>query len=322
MNILITSISRKVSLVESFKKALMKEGGGKVFAADMSPYAAGLYMADDYILVPKSDDPDFVHILLKICQRKKIGLLIPTRDEELPFFAEHKEKFLQIGTVVMIPSPKTVSICQDKCRFHEFCLANGFRAAIKLKFENTCDMRYPVFARPRVGKGSKGAARINSHDELDLYLRHTPDAIIQEFVEAPEFTIDLFADLKGNVLSAVPRQRIITFGGESFVTRTRKNHLIINESVRLSKTLDLVGHNTIQCFLDKDEVKLIEVNPRFGGAAHLSFAAGAPSPLFLVQLLKGKKIDTMLNKFKDNYVMLRYTQDIFITEEKLGKASF
>jgi hypothetical protein len=64
-------------------------------------------------------------------------------------------------------------------------------------------------------------------------------------------------------------------------------------------------------------VKFIEVNPRFGGGAHLGFAAGAPTPLFLVKLLKGEILKPRIGKFKDNYFMLRYTEDMFFDLELL-----
>jgi len=49
----------------------------------------------------------------------------------------------------------------------------------------------------------------------------------------------------------------------------------------------------------------------------LGFAAGADTPLYLIQLVKGKKLRSRIGRFKDNLVMLRYTEDIFIDEKKL-----
>ena len=323
MNILITSASRKVSLIRAFQQALAQEGGGKVITVDASPLAPALYFADEHYLVPPSYKPEFLTVMLGLCGQLNIRLLVPTRDEELPFFAEHKEKFADVGTLVMVPDPAAVRICQDKKLFIKFCQENSF--APPKSYESVdlpVGVEFPLFIKPLRGKGGRQAIRVSSKEEFELILKQMPDAIIQEFVQAPEYTIDLFADFSGRVISVVPRERIRIFGGESFVSKTSKNPVLIQEAIRLATKLQLIGHNTIQCFLDHDMVKFIEVNPRFGGAAHLGFAAGAPTPLFLIKLLKGETLKPRIGEFKDNYIMLRYTEDLFLDAESLTNRMF
>jgi len=317
MNVLITSASRKVSLVRAFQKALAGEGGGKVIAVDTSPYAAALYVADDHYLVPPSREPEFLGALLTLCRQHDISLIVPTRDEELPLFAENKGRFTSAGVSVTVPDPDAVRACQDKREFVDFCRANGFSTPATYARTDVPE-KFPLFVKPRRGKGGQQATRVDSGDELALFLRRMPDAIIQEFVQAPEYTIDLFADFSTTVISVVPRERIRVVAGESFVSRTRKDPLLIQEAVRLSTALRLTGHNTIQCFYEDPLVRFIEVNPRFGGGANLGFAAGAPTPRFLVKLLKGERVEPRIGVFKDRYTMLRYTEDLFLDEVDLS----
>lgn len=318
MNVLITSASRKVSLVKSFMTALAAEGGGKVIAADASPLAAALYFADEHHLVPKSQEPGFVDTMIALCRSLSVGLLIPTRDEELPVYAQHKEAFAEIGVMIMASSPEAIRLCQDKRAFLEFCRDRGF--AVPKTYadpDSLTDSDFPVFVKPRTGKGSRQTERVGSKQELAIVLRGMGDAIIQEYIDLPEFTIDLFADFNGVVISAVPRERIYTFGGESFITRTVNDSRLIQEAERLATELRLIGHNTIQCFYDGERVRFIEVNPRFGGAAHLGFAAGADTPRFLIKLLTNQPVEPQLGRFKDDYYMLRFTEDIFMPAESL-----
>lgn len=323
MNILITSISREVSLVRAFQQALAQEGGGKVIAVDMSPLAPALYLADEYYLVPPSHKTEFLTVMLRLCEQLDVKLLVSPRDEELPFFAEHKEKFASVGTFVMVSDPAAIRICQDKKLFVKFCRENGF--AIPKSYDGLdlpIDVEFPLFVKPRYGKGGRQAASINSREELEMVLEQMPDALVQEFVRAAEYTIDLFADFSGRVISVVPRERIHIVGGESYVTKTSKNPVLIQEATRLAEKLRLIGHNTIQCFYDDNIVKFTEINPRFGGAAHLGFAAGAPTPLYLIKLLKGETLQPRIGQFKDNYVMLRYTEDLFLDAESLTNRMF
>lgn len=323
MNILITSVSRKVSLVKSFKDALAREGGGKVIAVDVTAYASGLYIADEHYLVPLSIEPMFIDTMLDLCKTCRVDLLIPTRDEELPLFAEYKDKFQALGTTVMVSGLQSIQICCDKKLFQEFCRDHGF--VTPRCFEDPSligDDDFPLFVKPRFGKGGAGSGRIDTREELESSLRKEPDIIVQTYIHSREYTVDTFCDFSGTVISVVPRERLWVWAGESFTGKTYKNVAIMAETARLATKLDLIGHNTIQCFFDGEDVRFIEVNPRFGGGAALGFAAGAPTPLFLVQVMKGRTLAPCIGEFKDNLLMLRYTDDLFLDADSLVARKF
>src|SRR5690606_24923440 len=133
-----------------------------------------------------------------------------------------------------------------------------------------------------------------------------------EFLDWPEYTIDLFADFEGNVISVVPRRRVMVVSGESYVSATTRNDRLVEASIVLAKKLELVGHNTLQAFCQGSDVKWIEVNPRFGGACNLGFQAGAHTPSMLVLLVAGEKLSPQIGEYAVDLVMLRYTQDLFV----------
>src|SRR3990167_7707167 len=285
LNILITSASRKVSLVKSFQQALKEEGlGGFVVAADSSPDSASMQLADMGAIVPtlpnNGTDYEFFKSIAEICIQMGIGLVVPTRDGELPF-----------------------------C---DFCVSNNL--SVPQKIDDVT--RLPVFVKARNGHGGNSAARADTLPELFALRRRYGESITQENINAPEYTIDVFSDSNSKVLSVVPRQRIKIMGGESWVGRTEKNADIMRESQRLAEALKLKYHSVIQCFYDNGIVKFIEVNPRFGGASNCSFVAGANSPRWLVQLATGRDVTAPpIGDFLDNLTMLRYSQDTFVYPE-------
>lgn len=319
-NVLITSASRKVSLVRSFRSALRRHGGGSVIAADISPNAPALYLADRHFLVSRSSTPQFIPELLRLCQQEHVSLLIPTRDEELPLFAEAREQFEQVGIRVLVASPETVRLCQDKTAFLSFCEKHGHAIPCTYPGETWREAKFPLFIKPRFGKGGKGAVRVADETELHTLLKSAGEWIIQECISAPEYTVDLLADFQGRVISAVPRAREFVLAGESYVSRTVNEPRLIEQSARLAADLGLVGHNTIQCFWDGKEAKFIEVNPRFGGAAALGIAAGADTPLMLLKLLGGESLPPCLGNFEPDLVMLRFTDDLFLKGSTLACA--
>lgn len=313
MNILITSASRKVSLIKAFKDALKKEGGGKVIATDISPLSAAFYFSDSFYLAPKDSDPFFIAKLLAVCKKRQIKLIVPTRDEELIIFAENKEKFQKIGTEIMVSNLKAVDICSDKLKFLNFCKDNNFDSpkVYQLSDIKNKKVKFPVFLNDRFGKSSKKAFKASNLDEVKAFLKIIKNPIIVDYIAQKEYTIDLFADFFGNVISVVPRERISVFGGESFVGKTVKNEILMNFAIKIANKLKLIGHNTIQCFFDGKTVTFIEVNPRYGGGATLGFAAGVNTPRFLIKILKGDILTPQIGVFKEGLVMMRYLEDFF-----------
>jgi carbamoyl-phosphate synthase large subunit len=312
MNVMITSVSRKVTLVRAFQSALDREGGGNVVAVDASRQSAALYEANIHQIAPYGLDSSFLDFVLKTGHKYNIKLIIPTRDEEVEFFSSHKSIIENAGMIVVTPSPRSVEVCQDKKLFIRHCLREDIKVP-EVKDDPEGVDGFPVFVRGRFGKGGSSAYKVESEEELQTVLSKIEDPIVQEHVDAPEYTVDLFATFEGEVISVVPRERIHVFGGESFVGRTVRDDQIISETVRLSESLNLVGHNTIQCFRrENGEVHFIEVNPRYGGGASLGFAAGAFTPQDLVRLLQDKPVSTRIGEFKEGRTMLRYTQDLFL----------
>ena len=204
MNVLITSASRKVGLVRAFQAALTRHGGGSVIAVDTNACAPALYVADRHFLVLPGDDVHFLEEIAQLCQRERVGLIIPTRDEELPVFAEGRKPLEQQGIRVMVPAAETVRLCQDKAAFVEFCRSHNIPTPRTYRSDEWRSAKFPLFVKPRFGKGAQGARVVRTENELREIVRDADDWVIQEFVDCPEYTVDLLADFDGRVLSAVP----------------------------------------------------------------------------------------------------------------------
>jgi carbamoyl-phosphate synthase large subunit len=314
-NVLITSASRKVLLVRAFREALARLGGGRVVAADISPLSAALFEADVARLLPRSDDPAFLAALSRLCRDEGVGLVIPTRDEELPVLAAAREQFADEGTLALVSDPVAVATCRDKVRFKAAVDVAGLDGPTG--YEDPVLAPLPAFVKPRFGKGGLGARVVTTREELIAAVTGLgEDAVIQELVEAPEFTIDVFVDLGGRAISCVPRERILVVAGESVVSRTVKDPALVEATLRLVGSIGLVGHLTVQAFRTVDRIAFIEINPRYGGAANLGFAAGAPTPEFAIRLARGERLDPRLDAYEAGLVMLRHSEDRFVRRDE------
>ncbi|MGH2408584.1 MAG: ATP-grasp domain-containing protein [Candidatus Limnocylindrales bacterium] len=315
-NVLILSASRKVLLVRAFQEAVRAAGAGQVLAADIDPFAAALRVADGARIVPRSEDPAFVPALLELCAADQVGLVVPTRDEELPKLAAARDRFLVGGTLVLVSAPAPIETCADKRRFSAAVRAAGL--ATPATYEDPATVRLPAFVKPRRGKGGDRTARVDTPAELAAALATAgADAIVQELIDAPEFTIDVFLDLAGQPISCVPRERIAVVAGESVVSRTVRDPELSAAALQLCTAIGLIGHVTVQAFRTPDSILFIEVNPRYGGAANLGFQAGAPSPEYALALARGERVAPRLGRYEAGLVMLRYADDLLVRDADL-----
>jgi carbamoyl-phosphate synthase large subunit len=318
MNVLILSAAAKVLLVEAFQAAVA-DRGGRVFAADIAPDSAALHVADQGLILPRSQEPGFIPALKRVCREHRIGLVVPTRDAELPVLAPWRNEFAAGGTTIPVASADTIALCQDKRRFAAFCEAEGFPIA-RTYGSDVEPARFPIFIRPATGAGGVGARRVDDAEEWRNLGAERAGLIIQDFVEAEEYTVDTLMDLEGHPIQAVARRRLLVRGGEAQKSRVENVPALSDLALALGARLRLVGHNVIQCFRDRAGTpNLIEVNPRFGGASNLSIVAGLDSPRRLVDLVAGDWSALAPRPIRHGLGMLRYSRDVIVEPDEIAR---
>jgi carbamoyl-phosphate synthase large subunit len=307
---LITSAGRRVSLVKSFQKILKKYNiEGKVYTTDMNPILSSACQASDgFIEVPRVTDKSYLDVLKQICIEKKISIVVPTIDTELSLLAEVKKEFLNIGVFLAVSEKYICDTFYLKDTTERFFIDNGFDTP-KIVDINNCE--YPIFAKLNNSSCSIGATIVYNKEQAEE-LSLNSNYIFQEFIDADEYTIDLFIDKNSKVISIVPRLRIEVRAGEVSKAKTVKDREIIDSIKQLASKLDgAYGCITVQLFKKEDRIVFIEINPRFGGGYPLSYLSGANFADYLIK--DYLNIDLEYNEnWKENNIMLRYDSEIII----------
>jgi carbamoyl-phosphate synthase large subunit len=315
LNILITAASRRVPLIQSFARALKKlEIPGCVITTDMNNLSPGLYFSDKHYLVPLTNDPEYIPILESIAAAERIGLIVPTIDDELPVFGACSDSFRHKGIRVAVSGERTGLVCNDKRLTSEFFRSKGIPFAetwlpSELDFAG---LSYPLFLKPRTGRGSVGAYAIRNERELRFFLDYVPDSVVQEYLPGREFTIDVLADFSGRIVSVVPRERLLIRSGVSDRGRTWKDPGLMELGARVAEMLEIRGPANIQVKWQDGNATLFEVNPRFSGGIPLTIAAGADFPALLIEMCLGREIRPQLGMFTDGLTMSCYEAAIFL----------
>lgn len=321
VNILFTSSGRRVELIQHFKATYKKLGlDGLVVTADLKDNSPAGKISDVHVLVPRVNDPNYINTLLGICEQYEIDLVIPLIDTELILLAENKHVFAERNIKLLISSVETHEICNDKILSTQFFEDAGFGVPKTYNIEEVLsekEILQPLLIKPANGSSGIGVNKVDTLEELAFFAKHLNNPILQELVEGNEYTIDVYTDFEGNVLTTVPRLRIETRAGEVSKGKTIRNELLMDQAKKVVEALpSAFGCITVQCFLTKDnEVKFIEINPRFGGGAPLSLQAGADYATYLLESVAYGESNFKLDNWTNNLLMLRYDAAIFIEEE-------
>ena len=221
-----------------------------------------------------------------------------------------------LGALVLLPAPEIVDALADKWLAHLLFEERGIGSPATWLPDALPDaLEFPVLVKARHGFGSRGIYRCADRRELDFFLGYTDhDSMVQAACRGEEFSIDVFCDLDGRCLNAVPRTMIESKGGESIKGMTIRDTELIEVGRHVSETLELVGPANIQCFREPDGThRVTDINPRFGGAFPLPTAAGSRYPELAIALAAGERPEPRLGDFRDGLVMTRFFSELVLS---------
>lgn len=251
-----------------------KEAGWHVTGQDLDPNSVALKFCDAIAPPDKENGP--------------FDMILPTRDAEL-----------KSGTHRC--SDETIDICTDKVRFSEWCEANGFLSPKILYTEHTKERGVigAAFVKPRFS---------SSQNKTEGFVECVYSEAI---IGLKEYSIDIFNLFDGTPINIVPRSRDKVLMGESWISTTVEAPILIEEAIRLSKTLGLISHSVIQCFWDGvNRPIIIECNARFGGQSNFAIKSGCNSPLYMLDLINGKEVKPEIGNYKRNLKVYSYREDL------------
>lgn len=305
MNVLLTCAGRRNYLIQFFQSAL--RGRGDVFACDASEYAPALQEADKSFILPAIDHSDYFDKLLSLCQEYQVQILIPLNDLELPYLARERDRFLAIGTFVVVSSSDVVNICFDKWATFEFLRHHGIPApktylslAEARQALKQDEISFPLVIKPRWGSASIGIEYPEDDEEMELAYRfvkkHLSKSIladvsasdpeksilIQECLSGQEYGIDIVNDLDGAYVTTFIKQKLAMRAGETDRAITTRNISLEELGKTIGQKLGHVGNLDCDVIIGQDGFRVLEMNPRFGGGYPFSHIAGANLPAALI----------------------------------------
>ncbi len=316
--LLMTCIGRRVELLNAFRRAADALGINlEVHGTDINKLSPAIHLVDKPHFVDRISSGCYIEQLLNVVRKHKIDLLIPLIDTELALLADATVAFDHAGCVALVSSPSVIETCSDKLATYRVLSDAGidtpvtwtWREALRLKHPT-----FPMFLKPRAGSAGMGNYVVRTPAELKTFGRRVPDAIVQEFVDGDEHTLDVYTGFDGQPRCVVPRKRLEVRTGEVSKGIIVKDEKIMAIGRRVAEVLgECRGVVTVQCMRTKrGRIRVIEINPRLGGGAPLAIHAGADFPKWIMMELCGMKPRIRWAGFRDDIAMLRYDESVFV----------
>jgi carbamoyl-phosphate synthase large subunit len=189
--------------------------------------------ADRLYLTPPVTAAEFESALLRLLDREKIDLVIPSGDGDVLALSTLRHK---LGSRCFLPEAQVIGLCQDKFDLTQFLATRGVPvpATCAVTHLNKVGAIFKQLGRPRllwcrvrVGSRSLGAAPVNTVRQARAWIRYweemrgiPPDRFtLSEYLPGRDFMcMSLWRD--GQMVLVTTFEKLSYFGGESHPSGT------------------------------------------------------------------------------------------------------
>lgn len=166
------------------------------------------YIVGDYHISSPGFNDAFGELLAKYA----IDLVIPTHDSVVLYLSQRKALF---NAKILCAEASAAAVCREKRKQYDVFSDCPFCPAVFKRTES--NLSYPVFIKPNISEGGRGAGIAHNETELKYALgAGNYDYLICEYLPDSEITVDCFTDRKGNLLFTGPRTRERVSDGIAF----------------------------------------------------------------------------------------------------------
>jgi len=256
----------------------------------------GRFVYPNYVnSVPFVDDPGFIPAIRAIVAAHNIDAIYPSMDAVITRLSLAQE---EIGCKVIASPVATTEICLSKKKTYEY-LKDLIR--VPHIFSSLDEVQqYPVFIKPEVGYGSRGAKLILTEVQGRQHLAEYPAALILENLPGEEYTVDCFSDSEGNLLFSRPRKRERISNGISVHTAPVNKRLDEFNAIA-QKINDHLPFRGAWFYQVKEsaggELVLLEIASRLAGSSSLYRNLGVNFALLSVFDAFGHKVSVFHNDY-------------------------
>jgi carbamoyl-phosphate synthase large subunit len=266
---------------------------------------------DEYHQFPwaTTDRESYFRFIKDFCIEHKVDVYYCVVDEEVESMAMHRDELAQIGVTLCVANTDAIVICHNKDKFALWSEQNIPEYCIKryARYEDINDSDFPLFVKPRKGRASIGCAKIDKRSELENYLDDFEEYIVQEYTIGTVIAADIVCCRKTGFIQVCQRQELLrNKNGCGVAVKIVRNEVVEAVCHKIAVLLDLNGVVNAEFFVNDNDVRIIEVNPRIPAGVEYSCLAGLNIVELAYLIASGKEIKDNQELKSNVYYAKRY----------------
>ena len=295
----------------------------RIVGACISEYSKGLYMCDEGYICPFAADKSFLPWVIAFCNEHKIDIVFTGVEENIIQLSKNEATFKENTNAIFVASSyEQLLVGQDKfltCKFLEESGCNFPRYMLWKDVESAKKFAevvgYPVIAKPRNGKSSKGIRVMHTPEEINEQCS-LENYILEQCIgnADSEYTIGCYTDKQGDLQKLfVLRRKLLN--GTTVWAKTVENQAITEECTKICEAFKPKGPLNIQLRLDQDGKPVcFELNVRFSGTTAIRSHFGFQDvKAMILEYVFGEDISKCFD-FKSGEVF-RFDEEMYLTED-------
>ena len=278
---------------------------------------------------PSEGSDVLVKRILDIHRKDPIDVLIPNFDAELYAFMRAGKTLEQAGIHTFLPTLEQFEE-RHKANLPEFGEKYGLSVPFSKSITRINDIENlkKDFDYPLMVKGKFYDAFL-AYNEEQVRMNYNKISakwglpiIIQEFIKGTEVNVVALGDGKGNTIGAVPmRKQYITDKGKAWSGITLDDPKLLDLTHKIIRATNWRGGMELEIVKSsKNELYIIEINPRIPAWVYLAVGAGQNLPEALVKLALGEEVPPY-ESYEVGKMFVRYSYDLITSLKEFEKLS-
>ena len=287
-------------------------------------YMDGICDKTDQISYPAAGPEVLYNSIKYIHDKENIDVIIPNFDAELYNFITIAPRLKALGVHSFLPSFEMFD-ARDKLNLYAFGQKHNLLVPKDKVIYNSNELAQvgEDFGYPLVVKGKYYDAIVAHTLEQAQKAFYKISAkwglpiIVQQFINGTEVNIAALGDGEGNATSIIPmRKMYITDKGKAWAGITLEDDALIELAQKFVVATQWRGGFEIEIMKTaKDELYIMEINPRFPAWIYLSAGAGQNQPAALVKMALGEKVPAFTT-YDVGKLFIRYSWDLIVDVSK------
>lgn len=273
-------------------------GGVRIEALGYSAWETGAWspgVVDGISVVPalSNGDEKVLQRIIEVGHDRKIDVLIPCLDLEVPFYQRVAHKLRDAGIETLLPSASSLGAVV-KTSLAAFCHRHDIGAPKTIHVTEISDVPVQAdqFGYPLMVKGTVADAhKVSNSNQALAYACKLDEkwgdgVLLQQHIQGEEYCVAMVARSDGSCLGMVPMRKLgINHRGKGVVGAVVNDPALEREASRILELLDWCGPVELEFIKSASSGRflLVEINCRFPSWILLSHWAGCNLPVAMVQ---------------------------------------